>query len=125
GGVEDHGRERRVHAVIARLVPDPVGDALAGVPELGLGRIRDAHSSSPSRWIVPAESVIAPTLTPSSAAWSRPPSPAVPAPPATAQPSPSASVLATPWSSSGRPPRSRSGMSPARPAAGTGAPGRA
>jgi hypothetical protein len=42
-GIENHGRERRVHAVIAGLVVDPVGDGLAGVPVLGLLRVRDAH----------------------------------------------------------------------------------
>src|SRR5260370_561567 len=121
GGIEDHGRERRIHAVIARLVDDPVGDALAGVPVLGLLGVRDTHLSSPHRWIVPAESAIAPTLTSSSAARSRPPSPAAPAPPARAGPSRSTRVLATPCGGRG-PPRPAPARRPPPPRAARPAP---
>src|SRR6185437_13507154 len=108
--------ERRVHPVVAVLVAHPVGDAVAGVPVLGLIGVHDGHPapprSLPRRWIVPAESVTAPTLALSSAARSRS-FPAASARSASAAPSRSTSVLATPWSSSGRPRRSRPGRSPA------------
>ena len=113
------GEHRPAHRRGAQEL-DGVVDALAGVPVLGLPGVRDAHPSSPRRWIVPAASLTAPTRAWSSAVRSRPPSLLVSARSASDEPRRSISVLATPWSSRGRARRSRSGSSPARLVAATG-----